>query len=425
MGRSGLFWLTLLAVALPRLAAFAALGGRLPLPGRDQEIYIRLAGRIMEGEGLSYSREIGFLKAMDSSGDRLSLAWASDPGYIFGLTPVEQSTATVEPGYPVLLALFFSVFGTTAGAVFLLNLAAQAAGGIAMLLLGRRLGGERAGVMAMLLYAFYPFFVFYSAVAMTEAFHIAAVPVIVLLTLDAGRGRRSGFWPGVACGILFLVRSTGLFLLPVQLFHLAGSRRIRASLLTLLGFAVCAAPWMIRNQISMGGPSLLPTKGSLNLWMRNNPEVLAIEGIDVPPSILRDVRRTDLLDYPDFPPESDELERSRVLGERAFSFITANPVLFAWLSWERLLDFVSPVPEGGGAGTAAGIVFYVPVLLLSAWCLARRRGGSEAWLPAAVFILYALLHAAGHGGLRYRLPVDTMLIVLAATAVSGGRVGSE
>jgi 4-amino-4-deoxy-L-arabinose transferase-like glycosyltransferase len=395
------------------------LGGQLALPTMDQELYIRLAGSLLAGRGLSFGSDVGMMKTVNTGEDEVASSWATDPEYVFGLARTDSPTATIEPGYPVLLALFFAVFGTASGSVFLLNLLAQIAGAWAVFLLGERYGGRRTGLMAALFFAVHPYFVFYTASAMTESLHIALVPWVALATARALDERKGGFAAGAAAGLLFLVRSTVLVLLPVQIALLLFRRMFRQALLLLAGFAVLASPWVVRNAVEMGQPLLLPTKGSLNLWMRNNPEALAMEGIDIPQSVLQTVQRRDLLEYPDPGSFRTETERSGELSRRATAFLLANPRLVLWLSFQRLASFMSPLPQSGTGGLKAlltGFLVYVPLLALAVAGFARWRRETGAVVAAAFFLAYLLAHAMAHGGMRYRLPVETMLIFLAASA---------
>ena len=74
-----------LAVTIPRLALFSALGGYLPEPPRDQEIYLRLAGSFLDGEGLSFSVDEHLYKVSNSRSDDPMAAWTADPDLVFGL----------------------------------------------------------------------------------------------------------------------------------------------------------------------------------------------------------------------------------------------------------------------------------------------------------------------------------------------------
>lgn len=414
--------------AAPRLILFALQGGALASPPMDQELYLRMAGSLSEGRGLSFDEGSALLKAENTDQDNPLRDWASDRDFVFGIAPTGAPTATIEPGYPVLLAAAFSLSGPTTGAVFMVNLLAQVLGAWAVYLLASGFSGRKAGLASAACYSVYPYFVFYTSAAMTEAVHVAMIPVILLATLRSERGGAAPLFAGAATGLLFLVRSTALFLLPLQIIHEAAGRRWRGALLVTAGFAAMAAPWVVRNRIEMGSPVLLPTKGSLNLWMRNNPEALELEGIRIPESIMEGISRTDLLDYPDFEPDQGELERSDELAERSAGFIAANPLLFAWLSARRLIEYLSPLPSGRGGGLAAiaaGFGMYLPLAALSIAGVARNRRNRGIVLAASVFVLYAGIHALAHGGLRYRLPADTVLMVLAPAAFPPARRRSE
>lgn len=413
----------ILVTVVARVGCFALLGGWLPEPARDQEVYLRLAGSILDGQGLSFNTETGLLKHLAGDDGSLSGQWSADPGYVFGLSPVGSPSATVEPGYPAALALFMGVFGRVSGAVFLLNLLAQVLGAWAMYALGTRLSGRGAGLLAGLMFALYPYFVFYTANAMTEAVHSAMIPLILLASArssDGGRG--ADIAPGAATGLLFLFRSTALFILPLQLWHSLRTRGLRGAAILLAGFALAVSPWVARNWIQLGSPVLLPTKGSLNMWMRNNPSALAEEGIEVPSWI--PVRSSDLLEYPPGDRFVTELERSSELGRRSGLFMLRNPELMAWLSVERLSSYLSPVPATASAmslpAVAAGVLVYVPIAALAGVGLWRNRRTRGYRLAAGLFIVYMVLHMMAHGGLRYRLPADTALMLLAA-GTAGGR----
>jgi hypothetical protein len=98
----------------------------------------------------------------------------------------------------------------------------------------------------------------------------------------------------------------------------------------------------------------------------------------------------------------------------------ANPRLIAWLSVQRMLSFMSPFTVSDAGGLKAiltGLFIYVPILLLALWGFVRWRREPGAQVAFSFFLAYLLAHTLAHGGLRYRLPVDPMLIYLAATAL--------
>ncbi len=410
-----------LAVLVPRIVWFLLLGGNLPEPPRDQGIYISIAGRMNEGEGISYSREMGLLRSTMTREAVFRSSWSQDPEYLFGIIPVETPTASIEPGYPLLLASVFMITGPSTGAVFFLNSIFALLGAWAIWKLTAENWGEKQAVLAALIWSLYPYYIYYTAYAMTDMIHISLLPVILLLTLRSASQTGAGFASGLAAGMLFLIRSTAVFLVPLQLVWLFVKKKWRTALLVVTGFVLCCIPWVIRNQLVLGSPVLMPTKGSLNLWMRNNPSLLAIEGISIPGFIEDGINRRDLLEYPPMDGIDSELDRSRLLMDRAKDFIFANPLLFSYLTVVRFGLFLSPT--GGtienSVAKLAGLLIYLPMFLIAVREAFRRRRDGRVILLVCVFILYLSLHSLAHGGVRYRLPVDSILILL--TALFAGR----
>ena len=392
---------------------FTALGGQRPFPVRDQGIYLRAAESISSGQGLSFSTRIAWLKHTQGGNSVVAQVWNEDPWYVFGLAPVEEQTAVIEPGYPVLLGLLFAVTGPVMGSVFLLNCAFALIGVWAVRRMVSDGWGRRAGMTAALIWALYPYYIYYSAYAMSDSIHISLLPLVAWLTIRAGDSGRGGAATGISTGILFLIRSTALFLLPVQAGYLLLKRKWRAALWMTGAFVLCCIPWVVRNQITLGSPLLMPTKGSLNLWMRYNPEALAVEGIELPGWVEESIEARDLLEYPSME-GLDEVSRSRLIGGRAIDFILANPLLVAYLAGLRFLLFMSPFggTVGGILPAAVGLLIYVPMLIMSLLELIHRRRDGRVLFLAAVLVLYTAFHTMAHGGVRYRLPVDMVLIVL-------------
>lgn len=401
-----------LGVLLPRLAWFTWLGGELPLPVQDQGLYVRAASAVAAGRGLSFSRDMAAAKSGRAEGGPLAEGWVANPDYAFGLAPVDTPSAVMEPGYPVLLGLSFALFGRTAGAVWFLNLAFSIVGAFSVKRLLERFG-KGVSLAGGLMWALYPPFVFYTAFAMTETAHAALLALCCSLVFKPGNGARGGFLAGAGLGVFFLFRATGLLLLlPACLY--TGIRRWRAQLLLALGFVIAVSPWVLRNQMALGEPVFMPTKGSLNLWMRNHPEVLLEEGITVPATI--PVNRRDLLVYPSYDEYPGEVERSRELGRSAREFMAANPRLMLWLSLQRAGHFLSPGGSTlGRTAFWAGLLFLLPIVVLGTTGLAREFRQPEAKFLAGVFLLYFVMHSMTHGGTRYRLPAD--MVFIAGTAM--------
>ncbi|MCP4648374.1 MAG: hypothetical protein GY852_11705, partial [bacterium] len=236
---------------------FFYLGGELPSPVRDQALYIHTAGQIAQGNGFSFSEDLGLLKNLRNADDSPHYHWTENADYMFGLAPVNTPTAVMEPGYPVLLALFFSLFGSVSGSVFALNLLFALGGAFAIRKLVMDVWGAESGLMAAILWALYPPYVYYSAYAMTETAHFSLLIISSMLLLSSGRGNGKGFLAGLATGVFFLIRATALFLVPLQLLYLAWRKQWKALLFLGAGFLVAVSPWMIRNWVELDEPVLM------------------------------------------------------------------------------------------------------------------------------------------------------------------------
>lgn len=427
--RVNIVLLLIIVLIVTRFLLFIYLDGKLPMPVRDQALYLHVASRIASGNGLSIGEDLIYLKFLMSGDSVLGKSWQDDPLYAFGIARLERPTATIEPGYPFLLGIVFMVTGKVVGAVFLLNLAASFIGAFCIYTLIKERWGERSAIAGSLFWVLYPYFVYYNAYAMSDSLHISLLAIVIYITHKTEKKEiRWAFFAGMATGFLFLVRSTVIFIPVLQIIYMIKTNHsgiFKRILVLSAGFLLLIAPWVIRNQIEMGEAVLFPTKGALNLWMRNNPEVLEDEGINIPDEMVESINRTDLLEFPEFSDSQNEIERSRILQDRAFSFIRANPVFFLRLSIQRLIGFISPV--GGtirsGLSFLTGFFLYLPVLFLAFWQLIRKRRDSFAIFLGLLFICYALLHAFAHGGVRYRLPVDTCLIILASSVFCSGKRG--
>jgi 4-amino-4-deoxy-L-arabinose transferase-like glycosyltransferase len=132
-------------------------------------------------------------------------------------------TAYWPPGWPLALSLVFRLSGPSIWAVGLFNLALAALAGWLTLALGRQLGGEAVGRLALLLWAVYPNAVLYVPLALTEVFYttlLLALCWIVVARQDAGATRGGWGWTllaGLVLGLATLVKAQSLILAPLLL----------------------------------------------------------------------------------------------------------------------------------------------------------------------------------------------------------------
>jgi 4-amino-4-deoxy-L-arabinose transferase-like glycosyltransferase len=395
----------LIALAV-RLAAVgvtlaAGQGGEFP----DTAHYVGMARNIAEGEG-----------------------WHVQP----------WARAERPPLYPLFLALHLLLAGGIAPALTTQAVLGAAACAAAARI-GARLWGPRAGALAGLLAAAYPPLVFVSTRFLSEAVYIPIVVAQLLAAVEAGRAafaresRRAAGWAllaGALGGLGTLARAAHL-LFPLALaaaFAVAWwrARQLAAPdgaailaggvLLLVAAHLLVVAPWTVRNRVVLGAFVPVTTQSGKALYEAAFPGATGgpVEWRDHPAA--RDVagRARGL----------DEVAEDRLLRAEAWRSIRDNPLRFASLAVVKLYRLWTPVPNHAPYRhplvLAAAVLVCAPVLVLAfLGALRLRRGSILVVLLLALPLYVTLLHTVFIGSIRYRLPVEPVLLLLAAWRLAG------
>jgi len=220
-------------------------------PVDDARAYARISRALYQGEGFTQGR---------------------GPGYAH-----LQPASNYSPGLPLLTAGIYEIRGAaseeTARIVFALlgSLAIPFA-----FLLGRRLAGPNAGLVAALPTAIYPALLEYGGMLMTEPLGATLLAATILCFLRACETRRPWAWAGTGLllGAMAMLRPEYSLLIPVLpilgAWRLRGGKRLGASALAGPAIALACScllvlPWTIRNfvvfdrlvPISTGGGQVL------------------------------------------------------------------------------------------------------------------------------------------------------------------------
>ena len=184
-------------------------------------------------------------------------------------------TAERAPLYPLVLAGLVKLGAGGADAQRLLG-AFTGAGTIAAAgLLGRRLAGERVGLLAAGLAAVYPTLVAADGALMTESLYemLAALSLVAAYRLRDSPGAGRALVLGAIVGLAALTRGEALSSFPLLLLPLVRHPGgLRAAAMACVAFAVVLAPWTARNWIEFDRPVLVATEGGETLEGANcNP----------------------------------------------------------------------------------------------------------------------------------------------------------
>jgi 4-amino-4-deoxy-L-arabinose transferase-like glycosyltransferase len=190
--------------------------------------------------------------------DSAAQALAAGKGYIHF---TGHPTAQWPPGYPLLLAAIYKVFGHSVTLAKLLNAFAGAAACLLIYAIGAKVFSRKVGFLAAGILAVFPSQIYYSTLILTEGLSPALFAVLLLLLLTWTIERQNPsplrlFFLGVFLGAAALMRAEiAVLLLAVLLVWklMIPSWRTfaRRAALLVAGMVLVIMPWTIRNAISM------------------------------------------------------------------------------------------------------------------------------------------------------------------------------
>ena len=291
-------------------------------------------------------------------------------------------------------------------------------------LLGRRAGGERAGLLAAGVAALYPTLIAADGSLMSETLYGTFVAVALLLAyrlLDRpGAGRAAAL--GAAIGLAALTRGEGVLFIPLLALPLAwrGGRpgRLLRLAAPLAAAALVIAPWTIRNWIELDRPVPISTNDSTVVAGANCHGVY--HGPDIGFWHLDCVPRRE--------PGLGEAKQTEIWRRAGRDYAADHrPRLVAVVVMVRELrtwDFFQPrrqtkLAEGRDHRVQeAGTAVYYLLLALAVYgaVLLRRRRAPLLVLLSPVLVVI-LSTAASFGLPRFRHAAELSLVVLAALAL--------
>ena len=194
-------------------------------------------------------------------------------GYRYGkgLPPTAKRT----PGYPLMLAAIFKIFGRNFNAVRGVQCGIDVLTTLLVFTLGVQLFQDKtAAILAALGYAVYPPALLSTKYIMTENLYTFLLVLFVVTCIFAVRSR--GLVTYAIAGILFglaTLTRPGVFVLPAVM--LIAAVIIRPStwkgfLIMLLALSVTMLPWTVRNKRDLGRPIPTSTLMGANLYKGNH-----------------------------------------------------------------------------------------------------------------------------------------------------------
>jgi 4-amino-4-deoxy-L-arabinose transferase-like glycosyltransferase len=400
------FWRVLLVVVFGALAVrvgYVMLAKRHEPVLGDQIYYNAQANTIARGHGFTDFRD-GSQQA------------EHPPLTALVLTPTSWVMERFDPGGNHLLAQRLTMAAIGGGVVLVIGL------------VGRSVAGSRAGLLAAGIAAVYPNLWVNDGLVMSETLATLAVALAILL---AYRFVRAASWPnaawlGAACGLAMLARAElGLLLplmvLPVALFvrALSFKRQLVLFLVACVAAAAVVSPWLVANLTRFDEPVLFSTNDGLTLCGANLHRTYYGQGTGL-----------WALDCATFPtPPGDRSVVSNTLRHDALQFmrdhlgrlpyVMAVRVARVWSLYAPGLMASYNQNEGRDKEVSwlGFAMFWVLVPIAVAGGVFLRRRKVPITPLVAQFAIVTVTAAAIYGIVRFRVPAEVSLVVLAAVAV--------
>ena len=379
------------------------------LPGTfDQISYHNLALRLVNGYGFSFGEP-----------------W-------WPMTAANAPTAHWSFIYTLFLAGIYKIFGTAPLVARLLQVVVV---GILqpylVYLIGRHVFNEAVGLFAAALTVLYSYFVYYAATLMTEPFYITAILASLYLTIRLAEAetiqdqRKLAIVLGLVLGITVLLRQLFILFIPLFILWLIWARYRRFGRwpvmpVLLVGLIVAAMilPFTVYNYMRFDRFVLLNTNAGYAFYWANHPvygthyQPLLDNYIALVPAELHHL---------------DEAALDQALLRLGVEIVLKDPLRFIQLSISRLPVYFMFWPSAGSGMisnvarvTSFGILW--PFMLYGLfYALIRRSSGTFITSPTFLLILfataYSLVHLLSWSLIRYRLPVDAVMLIFAGLAL--------
>jgi hypothetical protein len=421
----------LLLSVLLRVAAALYLGNDVvALPGTsDQVSYHNLAVRVLDGHGFSFGEAWWPITDANAPTAHWSFLYTGYLILVYALFGVNPVVARIIQAVIVGVLHPYLAFKLTQQVLGIHQLAPLNAHFSSFF-------AQNAPLLAAGVTAIYIYFIYYAAALMTEPFYISALlgSLSVAIVLSQKLSERD-YWK-TALGLGFLLLATVLFrqlfmlILPFIYFWVLGVNWRNGVwqqwfVSGFIGAGVVIAgilPFTYYNYTRFDRFVLLNTNAGYAFYFGNHPNY---GDTFIPASQMGETYQTWI---PDELRHLDEAALDNALMAEAFTFITADPGRYLRLSLSRVAGYFRFLPEAnssllsnlsrvGSFGVFMPFMLYGVLRPLIPW---RRsvRITAEMGLLYLFMLVYIGIHVLTWTQVRYRLPVDAVLVIFASFALA-------
>jgi 4-amino-4-deoxy-L-arabinose transferase-like glycosyltransferase len=351
----------------------------------------------------------------------------------------EERVFFMDPLYGYLLGLAFAVFGEGLESVRILQITLDAANGVLIFYLGKKVWSIRAGIAAGLIYAGYKVSFFYTLLILKTTVSITLLLLFVIFLLHTLHAERTGRWflLGGCVAVLTYMQANLLTLAPLCVVLYWFHQKPRTSVILvhgacfLLGVSLFLAPGAVRNYRVSGEWVWMNSQSGRLLYSSNNPDNLTGR-YNVPPFARPHPEDSET----DFQKEAERRvgrplsakESSRYWTGKTWAFLKEHPREVLTLLWNKALGTVTnyEIPVNHSYGMYArlsgidrwplptfALVFGMGIPGLALALMQRKEGAVLALPIVAVLITILLFYTSS----RFRMPAVPFLILGAGIGV--------
>ena len=359
---------------------------------------------------------LGFAMTRDGltdASDEVHWDGAARAYWLSGLSHSDSGTYR-PPLFPLTLA---ALYGLAGHHILLARLVQVAIGTLTCLIffaLGRQLGDERVGLVAALMGALYPMFVFFSGILMAEAMFTGLLVLTLWLAVSWERRDTpaNSLLLGGIIGLASLCKPVMLAWLPLLLagWLWRGAGKWRSRTIVFAAAAIVILPWTARNAALTGHLVPISSNVGMNLLIGHEPEAMGSYRGEVDYfALARGLA----------PQVDDPVDLDHAMTRQVLAWTVAEPLRFVALALRKFKIFWSPIPSEDSALLAIVGLFSSGPLMVLGWAGAwRLRDRPEIWNVVTLAIALSLVHMIFFAHARFRLPVDAALIAPAAFALN-------
>jgi 4-amino-4-deoxy-L-arabinose transferase-like glycosyltransferase len=369
------------------------------------------------------SEQDHFLFAYETG--RVARSLAEGRGFSSPFPMPSGPTALLPPGYPMVLAGIFTIFGvytpSSAAAALILNCLFAALTSIPLFMLGAELFHPAAGLIAAALFALYPPSIWHSVSTIwdTNLFTLGlAASALAIHRATLTMQARQWAAAGAMIALTSLVNPAGLSFFGLALAWAAfrnrrdAARALKGPAAATAAAGLVFAPWVVRNYAVFGEP-VLRSGLALELKLGND----AVWNYDHPSFSRAEFSRYERL---------GEFQYMAACWTDAVSVIRRDPQAYAaavarrtWRFWTGIFapDRLNYDHRPAWRRLATNVLNFACLSLAIAGLATALHRGYRVGLLALMFAAFPAVYYFTRVCERYRFPMDPYLLLLCSFAL--------